>query len=74
MAFGDRGFLYLYKKDEERKEYLEKIKNLEIANKKLKDEIDRLRNDREYIEDVARKEFDLVKKNEVIYKFAEDDK
>lgn len=74
LAFGDRGFIYLYKKDEERQEYLEKIKNLKIANQKLKDEIERLQSDREYIEETARKEFDLVKKNEVIYKFVEDDK
>ena len=74
LAFGDRGFIYLYKKDEERQEYLEKIKNLKIANQKLKDEIERLQSDREYIEEPARKEFDLVKKNEVIYKFVEDDK
>ena len=74
LAFGDRGFIYLYKKDKERQEYLEKIKKLKIANQELKDEIERLRDDRDYIEEIARKELDFIKENEVIYKFTEDDK
>jgi len=74
LAFGDRGFIYLYKMDKEREEYLERIEKLELANQKLKDEIDRLRYDRDYIEEAARKELGLVKKNEVIYRFTEDDK
>jgi cell division protein FtsB len=74
LAFGDRGFIYLYKMDQERQEHLERIQKLELANKELKDEIDRLRDDREYIEAIARKELGLVKKNEVIYRFTDDDK
>jgi cell division protein FtsB len=74
LAFGDRGFIYLYKKDKERQEYLVRIQKLEAANNELKDEIDRLRNDREYIEATARKELGLVKKDEVIYRFTEDEK
>ncbi len=74
LAFGDRGFVYLYKMDKERKAYLEKIQELELANRELEEEIDRLRNDREYIEATARKELGLVKKNEVIYRFTEDEK
>ncbi len=74
LAFGDRGFIYLYKMDKEREEYLGRIQKLELANKELEEEIDRLRNDREYIESTARKELGLVKKDEVIYRFTEDDK
>jgi len=74
LAFGDRGFIYLYKKDKERQEYLDRIQKLEAANNELKDEIDRLHNDREYIETTAREEFDMVKKNEVIYRFTKDEK
>lgn len=74
LAFGDRGFIYLYKLDKERQEYLERIEELELANQELKDEIDKLRDDREYIEATARKELGLVKKNEVIYRFTEEDK
>ena len=74
LAFGDRGFIYLYRMDNERQEHLERIQKLELANQELKDEIDKLRYDRDYIEATARKELGLVKKNEVIYRFTEDDK
>jgi len=36
-------------------------------NRALKQEIDRLKNDRAYLEKVAREQFDLLKKNEVVY-------
>ena len=74
LAFGDRGFIYLYKMDKEREEYLDRIQKLELANKELEEEIDRLTNDREYIESTVRKELNFVKKDEVIYRFTEDDK
>jgi cell division protein FtsB len=74
LAFGNRGFIYLYKMDKEREEYLERIQKLELANKELEEEIDRLTNDREYIESTVRKELNFVKKDEVIYRFTEDDK
>lgn len=74
LAFGDRGFVYLYRMDQERQEYLERIKNLEATNQELRDEINRLQYDKEYIEATARKELGLLKENEVIYKFTEEDK
>ena len=75
LAFGDRGFIYLYKMDKEREEYLERIEKLKLANQELKDEIDKLLYDRDYKEEMARKELGpLVKENEVIYRFTEDDK
>ena len=73
LAFGDRGFIHLYKMEKERQEYIDRIKKLKMANKKLLDEIDRLRNDREYIEATAKKELGLLRENEVIFRFGEDD-
>ncbi len=72
LAFGDRGFIHLYRMEKERQAYLEKIRRLEDANKELLDEIERLRNDREYIESEARKALGLVKEDEVIYKFGKE--
>ena len=72
LAFGDRGFLYVYKKDKEKQAYEEKIRQLKEANQKLINEIDRLRNDKEYIEETARKELNMVRDGEVIYRFAKD--
>ena len=74
LAFGDRGFVYLYRMGQDRQEYLERIKNLEATNQELRDEINRLQYDKEYIEATARKELGLLKENEVIYKFTEEDK
>lgn len=69
LAFGDRGFIHLYRMEKERQAYLEKIRQLEEANQELLDEIKRLRSDKEYIESEARKALGLVKEDEVIYKF-----
>jgi len=72
LAFGDRGLIYLYKKDKERQAYVEKIRALKEANQKLMDEVNRLRNDKDYIEETARKELGMVRDGEVIYRFAKD--
>lgn len=69
LGFGDRGFIHLYRMDKEREFYQEKIQKLEEANLKLLDEINRLREDKEYIESVARKELGLIKEDELIYRF-----
>jgi len=45
------------------------IRGLEEKNKLLATEIRRLREDRQYLESVARKELGLVKDNEIIYRF-----
>jgi cell division protein FtsB len=42
---------------------------LEEENKSLRQEIDRLKHDPTYLEEKARKEYGLLKKNEMIYKF-----
>jgi cell division protein FtsB len=73
LAFGDRGFIHLYQMEKERQVFLEKIRELERANKELLEEIDRLRNDKEYIESEARKELGLVRENELIYRFSSED-
>jgi cell division protein FtsB len=74
LAFGDRGFKWVITMDKERQEYVERIKKLELANQELRDEIDRLKYDRDYIETAARRELGLLKENEVIYKFNNEDK
>ncbi len=69
MGFGDRGFIHLYSMEKERQEYIGRIKKLEEENQRLWAEIDRLRNDKEYIEELARKKLGLLKENEVIFRF-----
>ncbi len=72
LGFGERGFYHLYRMEQERQVYLEKIQQLEDANQELLKQIDRLRRDKEYIESVARRELNLVKKDEIIYRFSQE--
>lgn len=69
LGFGERGFIHLYKIEKERQVYADKIRDLELENLKLLDEINRLRSDRDYIESQARKELGLLKEEEVLYRF-----
>ena len=43
---------------------------LEQENTRLQAEIDLLQNDSEYLEDIARKDYGLLKKNEQVYDFS----
>ena len=72
LAFGNRGFVHLYRMEKERQAYLEKIRRLENTNQELMEKIERLRKDKEYIESVARKELGLVRGNELIFRFSKD--
>ena len=68
LGFGERGFIHLYRMDRERQTYLEKINALERENRELLDEIRLLRSDRDYVEDLGRREMGLVKEDEIIYR------
>ena len=70
LAFGDRGFIYVYKKDKERQAYLQKIEELKKEKQELMEEIERLRNDKDYLERTARRELHMVRDGEIIARFA----
>lgn len=69
LGFGKGGFMRLYRMEKERQAYIDKIRHLEKANQELLEQIDRLREDQEYIESVARRELGLVKEDEIVYRF-----
>jgi cell division protein FtsB len=69
LGFGDRGLIHLYRKEMERQAYVEKIRQLAEENQAMIEEIHRLRTDMKYVESVARKELNLIKKNEIVYRF-----
>lgn len=73
-VFGERGLLrinHLYHdRDEMQKRFLE----LKGENDKLKREISALQSDRRYLESIARRDFGLVRSNEVIYQFPPQEK
>ena len=70
LGFSDHGFIHLYRTELERQAYIERIRQLTEENQALLEEINRLRTDEEYVESVARKQFNMVKPNEVIYRFS----
>ena len=47
----------------------EKNIHLERENQKLREEVKRLKSDKRYIEEIARKELGMVKEGEIIYQF-----
>jgi cell division protein FtsB len=72
LGFGQRGLVRLYQTEMERQAYMEKIRHLTEENQALQDEIARLRTDEQYIEAMARKQFNMVRENEVIYRFSQE--
>ena len=58
----NRGMLALHRSEKE-------IERLQLANKALQEEINRLQDDPAFLEEKARKEYGLLKENEVLYIF-----
>jgi len=69
LGFGERGLIRLYHTEMERQAYIDRIRRLDKENKELLKEVQRFRTDMKYVESVVRRELNLIKKNEVIYRF-----
>jgi len=67
--FGDRGLLRINHLHRDRDEMQKQLLDLKGENDKLKREISALQSDRRYLESIARRDFGLVRSNEVIYQF-----
>jgi cell division protein FtsB len=67
--FGERGLLRIHHLNQEKKRIEEKAAVLQAENDQLKREIEALKTDRRYLESIARKDFGLVRPNEIIYQF-----
>jgi cell division protein FtsB len=68
-VFGERGLLRIYHLNKDRKELQKKAETLKMENENLRREIEALKTDRRYLESIARKDFGLVRPNEIIYRF-----
>lgn len=64
------GLLSLWKKREELQRLQQQTIQLEKENGVLVKDIDRLKNDPGYLEEIARKDYGLLKKNERVFEFA----
>jgi cell division protein FtsB len=69
-----RGVLALLDKRTELKALQEKSTQIEAENTRLREQIDRLKKDPAYLEDLARREYGLLKEREFIYDFSKPEK
>jgi cell division protein FtsB len=67
--YGEGGMVHLCRTEVERKACLDRIRKLVAENQALIEEVHRFRTDMNYVESVARNELNLVRENEVIYRF-----
>lgn len=67
--FGERGLLRIYHLNKDRDNLLARVTVVRTENDQLKREIEALKTDSRYIESLARKDFGLVRSNEIIYQF-----
>jgi len=67
--FGDRGILHMLKLSNQRAELVDKVGEFEAQNEELRVEISALKNDRDYIERVARTELGMVRDDELVFQF-----
>ena len=73
-VFGDRGLLRINHLHRDRDEMQKNLQSLKDENERLKREITALQSDRRYLESIARRDFGLVRSNEVIYQFPPQEK
>lgn len=67
--FGDKGILRAIQFNRQKTELQAELQRVEEINSALRQEIKSLRSDRRYIEDIARRELGMVKKDELVYQF-----
>lgn len=73
-VFGDKGLLRIFELKQDKSKIEERLTDSRADNEKLKREIVALKSDRRYLESIARKDFGLVRGNEVIYQFPQEKK
>lgn len=73
-VFGDKGLLRIYELKQDKSRIEARLADSRSDNEKLKHEIVALQSDRRYLESIARKDFGLVRSNEVIYQFPQEKK
>jgi cell division protein FtsB len=73
-VFGDKGLLRIHELIQDKEKVEAHLSDTRNDNEKLKREIMALKTDRRYLESIARKDFGLVRSNEVIYQFPTDKK
>lgn len=73
-VFGDKGLLRIFELKQDKNKMETRLADSRSDNEKMKREIVALKSDRRYLESIARKDFGLVRSNEVIYQFPQEKK
>ena len=68
-VFGDPGILALRKLTRKHEVLMYDIASIQLENTTLRDDIERLRTSKHYIEELARKEYGMVKDSEIVFLF-----
>lgn len=68
--FGDKGLLRIHELRQDKEKIDARLNDTRQENENLKREIMALKGDRRYLESIARKDFGLVRSNEIIYQFS----
>lgn len=69
--FGKKGILRTLQASRHHAALEAEVQQQEAVIRQLKEEIQSLRSDRQYIEDIARRELGMVKEDELVYQFAQ---
>jgi len=72
--FGENGILHLLRLKKEMGGIKEANLQLVKENEELKEEVRKLKQEKKYIEEIARKELGMVKEGEIIYQFEPSDR
>jgi len=67
--FGEKGVVRMVKLMRERENLAMQVQNLKDENDRLKHQIEALRSDQRYLEQLARKELGMVREDELVYQF-----
>ena len=73
-VFGDKGLLRIFELKQDKTRINSRLNDAKNENEKLKLDIAALKTDRRYLESIARKDFGMVRSNEVIYQFPQEKK
>lgn len=73
-VFGNKGLLRIFELREDKARIETRLSETRTENDRLKREIVALKSDWRYIESIARKDFGLVRGNEIIYQFPPDNR
>ncbi len=68
IVFSDNGYLDYKNLEHKKAAAIAQVKDIDIVNHKLEDEISGLKTDMEYIKYLAKHEHDMVEKDEFIFK------